>query len=232
MNYQFAFTHPFQDQNWLKKLAIGALISLVPVLNFALYGYLIRHYENTRQGRDLPLPEWDNIGAMFVDGLKLLVVTLVYSLPLLILTIIYLIAFAATAANNGEDAGAAFLAFTLLFSCVSLIYSLLLTWLLPAVVISYAEQHRIGDALQLSKVLAVTRYNTTAYIVILLLTLGMTFALSIVLSLLAGTVFLLCLAIPLGILASVYLVLFFANLYGQYVRTYAGNTQPQVIASP
>ena len=34
-----AFTYPFEDAKWASKLLIGALISVVPILNIAWGGY-------------------------------------------------------------------------------------------------------------------------------------------------------------------------------------------------
>jgi hypothetical protein len=62
-----------------------ASILIVPV--FLLIGYLFRIIKATLAGLD-ELPEFDEIGEMFVDGLKVFVVGIVYSIPVIIISLI------------------------------------------------------------------------------------------------------------------------------------------------
>ena len=41
MDAEKSFTFPFEDKEWISKLGLGAVISLVPILNFAWSGYLV-----------------------------------------------------------------------------------------------------------------------------------------------------------------------------------------------
>ena len=72
MDYGKSFTFVFEDEKWISKFAVGVLITLVPILNFATYGYVIQLLKNVRDGEEKPLPEWDDFGKFFVDGLKFL----------------------------------------------------------------------------------------------------------------------------------------------------------------
>lgn len=66
-------------------MLVGGLLSFVPVVNFLVFGYLLRlSREVTRSGR-IVLPEWDDWGGLFIDGLKFAVVWLAYwLLPVLL----------------------------------------------------------------------------------------------------------------------------------------------------
>lgn len=57
----------------------AALIIALICLGIPLNGYLMRVYRN-----ESPAPEADRWGTLFVDGIKLLIVGLVYSIPILI----------------------------------------------------------------------------------------------------------------------------------------------------
>lgn len=79
----------YPSSNWGKVLFLGVImiasILIVPV--FLLIGYLFRIIKATLAGLD-ELPEFDEIGEMFVDGLKVFVVGIVYSIPVIIISII------------------------------------------------------------------------------------------------------------------------------------------------
>ncbi|MEK6575353.1 MAG: hypothetical protein AABZ58_13680, partial [Chloroflexota bacterium] len=59
-----AFTHLFEDADWLTKTAIGACLSLVPVLGFTVIGYELRVIRNvSRVLRSLRHPlHWPHVG--------------------------------------------------------------------------------------------------------------------------------------------------------------------------
>ena len=59
-----AYTFIMSDPKWIAKVLIGAAVSLVPILNLALYGYALDVVKRVYQGTDLPLPEWDDFGLL------------------------------------------------------------------------------------------------------------------------------------------------------------------------
>jgi len=79
----------YPSSNWGKVLILGVImiasILIVPV--FLLIGYLFRIIKATLAGLD-ELPEFDEIGEMFVDGLKVFVVLIIYSIPVVIISAI------------------------------------------------------------------------------------------------------------------------------------------------
>lgn len=79
----------FSDNNWLKKCAIGGLLSLVPVVNILAMGYLYQLFLRGRSGREIDLPEWEDFKNLFLDGLRLLVVGLIFAgLPIALGTVL------------------------------------------------------------------------------------------------------------------------------------------------
>jgi hypothetical protein len=85
---------PFDDARWQNKALIGVLLSIGSMLLFPfslvlalpLCGYGLRLMRRVIQGSEPSLPEWDNWGDLFTDGLKAWVVGFVYTLPILIMT--------------------------------------------------------------------------------------------------------------------------------------------------
>ncbi|MGZ7068489.1 MAG: DUF4013 domain-containing protein [Methanobacterium sp.] len=79
----------YPSSNWGKVLILGVIIiaSILIVPIFLLYGYLFRIIKATLAGLD-ELPEFDEIGEMFIDGLKIFVVAIVYAIPVWIIAAI------------------------------------------------------------------------------------------------------------------------------------------------
>jgi len=79
----------YPSSEWGKILILGvifiACILIVPI--FLVYGYLFRIIKATLAGLN-ELPEFDEIGDMFVDGLKIFVVSIVYAIPVWIISAI------------------------------------------------------------------------------------------------------------------------------------------------
>ena len=69
MNLGRGLRFPLDDPQWLPKVLIGTLVSLVPILNVAGVGYMLDVTRNVVAGRETPLPEWDNFGDKFVRRL-------------------------------------------------------------------------------------------------------------------------------------------------------------------
>lgn len=78
----------FSDNNWLKKCAIGGVVSLIPIVNILALGYLYQIFMQGRTEKTIALPEWDDLRALFLDGLRFLVVGLIFAgLPIGLVTL-------------------------------------------------------------------------------------------------------------------------------------------------
>lgn len=85
MNYSRAFSYVFDDKNWLSKLLIAGLISLIPIIGqFYLMGWMVEIVRRVKAGRTDILPT-THFTYFLELGLKLFVVGLIYSIPVIIL---------------------------------------------------------------------------------------------------------------------------------------------------
>ena len=80
-----ALKKPFED---LGKLSIGSVLMMVPIVNFIAYGYALLYANSVMRGKDR-LPEWKDWGKLFSYGLKMVVASLIYSLPLILVIILF-----------------------------------------------------------------------------------------------------------------------------------------------
>lgn len=172
-----AFTFPMEDQRWVAKLAIGGGLILVGIITIVgwlftfpvVFGYLALLMRNVINGNPQPLPEWENWGDLWIEGVKMFVVGLVYSLPVIILRIVLTIpgAILSNSSNNGIAATGSLL--NLAGGCLSFILQLAIAVILPAALARFAVSGIIGDGLKFAEIFSTVRQNIGTYIVIALM---------------------------------------------------------------
>jgi len=82
------FTFVFQDPRWVTKIAIGGLFYVAAFLiigSFFILGYCARLTRNVIAGDPNPLPEWDQLGEYFAEGVGLVVIAIAFMVPIFVL---------------------------------------------------------------------------------------------------------------------------------------------------
>ena len=167
-----SFTYMFEDQDWLKKILIGGVVSLIPIVNFAATGYFIEALRNTAEGRELPLPEWDDLGGKFMKGLMAGIAGFLYVLPIMLVMGIIFGLTAAIAGSLDNDAAEAVSAICpMIGNCLLFVYIILLMLILPAAMIQYALTGQFGAFFRFGDIMAFIRANIGGYIIALLVAL-------------------------------------------------------------
>ncbi|MCK5706488.1 MAG: DUF4013 domain-containing protein [Candidatus Aureabacteria bacterium] len=132
-----ALTYPFSDEKWIVKLIIGGLISLVPVLNFLSFGYIMRILKETSEGKEPKLPEWGDWENLFKEGAFGFLILLAYGIAMGILFIFV-----------GIFCNIPFIGF--FFKLIYYVLNILMIFLFPAwtmlSLIKYMSSKKIGDA--------------------------------------------------------------------------------------
>ena len=145
---------------WLK------LILALILLGFPFSGYIMRIYRGTTTA-----PEVDQWGTLFVDGLKLFVVGLVYAIPLLVLwVLIYGSMFLAI--FSGSMDGKAMATFEPNFVLMILFYivELAVVLIMPVASIRFARTGSFSEAFNFSAIIGtIGRIGWLVYIVALFL---------------------------------------------------------------
>jgi hypothetical protein len=173
-----AFTFPFRDPNWPAKLLMGGFVTFLSMFLIGipvLYGYLIALVRRVRDNEQHPLPEWKDLGVMFVSGLKYLVVQLVYSLPIIIImvpfTLLMIIMMIGTGVEDPAEALPGMAAFMVAVIALGF-YSLFITLLRPLIIVRFAEREEMGDALRIGAVLRQFRDRWQDCLVIMVITIA------------------------------------------------------------
>jgi hypothetical protein len=167
-----AFTFVFDDENWIVKVLIGGVLSLIPFVGGILVsGYGLELMKNVIQGESKPLPEWDDWGNKLVKGIMYIVIGLVYAAPIVIVALCFGVLMAGVGATGSEDAINAFGSLGgICIGGLSIVYGLLITLVMPAAFGRYLETDDLSAAFRFGEVFALVRDNIGAWLIVLVLT--------------------------------------------------------------
>ncbi len=213
----------FEDQKWTNKLLIGMLVSIVPIVNFALLGWVSDIMRNVSRRQPSPLPDWDNFSDKFIKGTILFVAGLIYALPAL--AIFFPVMFLPITHGDFGYAGqqafvAMFVSTTLMFIGLIALYGLLLSFLMPAIYLNFARKGTFAACFEFGEIWRIMSRNLgdymTAWLISIVVGIGVSFVIGIAAGILAiipcfGWI----LAPVLLGMSGVYTLAVFAHLFGQ-----------------
>jgi hypothetical protein len=171
-----AFAFVFEDENWIVKILIAAAILLlgtlfswlllIPlILAFALVGgYSVEITRRVIRGELDGLPEWDDWGALLANGLKVMVIAIVYALPLIILTVCLGVP-SGLLGDSGDTGAAVGGLLGLCLSCFAFLYAIAMSLALPAAVAFFAAEDDLGAAFRFGDVYGLVRDNIGTYLI-------------------------------------------------------------------
>lgn len=167
MDFGRSFSFVFEDSEWFKKIAILALVSLIPILGqLVLLGWGAEIIRRVVSGADTPIPELD-FGKQLGDGFKLFVVGLVYSLPIIAVSLVMGIITGVASSVLDYDTGNTIAAISsVCLGLVNVVLGILLAFVLPAAFGNFAIKGTIGDGLRLGEVFGYVKNNLSAYLLV------------------------------------------------------------------
>lgn len=148
-----AFSFMFEDKNWVVKILLGAVFNLLTLVLVGIpfiFGYLLELAKNSSEGKELPLPEWDNLGDKFVRGLIYTIIVIIYSIPGIILSFIPCVKY-----------------------CFGPLYFLALLFVLPYITVKYAQTGSFEDVFRFNEIIDFARANFNNLIIVVLLTIAL-----------------------------------------------------------
>lgn len=206
MDFGLSFSYVFKDEDWFKKIGIVALVGLIPVIGqMIVAGWGIKITKNVIDGKEeYALPELD-FGADLGRGFMAFLISLIYSLPVALLTGIAGALFGF--GSSGENATV-----TILFiagSCLglfALLVGILIGFLSAAAIANYAAKGEFGAAFNFKELVAMLKKSFVSW---LLVVVGYLLAMTFIAPL--GAI-----ACGIGaLLTAVYAVAIYSHLLGQ-----------------
>lgn len=148
-----AFTFMFEDKDWPSKIILGGVFVLLCVILIGipfLLGYLLEVARRAYKNEEIPLPDWDDMGGKFTQGLIFFIILVIYSIPGLILSIL-----------------------PCLGNCLCVIYALLVALIMPYLMIRYAETRDFNIAFKFEPMVRYIRENIGDIVIVILIAIGM-----------------------------------------------------------
>jgi hypothetical protein len=91
LDYGEFIKFPFQDREWLKKMVLGCIILIIPIVNILALGYFVECIRLGMQGKNF-LPEWSDWEFYMRQGLMALLIFIVYlGVPALLTLILHIV---------------------------------------------------------------------------------------------------------------------------------------------
>lgn len=171
MDFGAAFSFVTADEEWVKKLAIAAVLALASLLTFGLAliplaGWALAISRRVSQGTEPVLPEWTEFGGYVMDGLKMVAIGFVWAIPLLLLSAC---AWGVNLLVAGQgDSETISTIVSIVGSCISIPYGILLALLEPAAFGHLAHSDNLGQAINPLNAFKILRENIGAYVIIAL----------------------------------------------------------------
>jgi hypothetical protein len=185
-----SFTFITEDEDWLQKVLIGGLISLIPIVGqFYMVGYAIQVIKATIEGREIPLPEViEDFGEKLLKGLLASIIVFLYLLPVIIVGSISGggAAVLSEAVADRDTADAVAIIWSSCLGCISLVLAILISLFIPFAWSKYAESGHFGDAFKFGDILRMLKANIGQTIIAILLSAAAGIAAGIVGALLCG----------------------------------------------
>lgn len=225
-----SFAFVFDDSEWVTKILVGAAILLAGIL-FSwvlliplilaialLAGYSVEITRRVISGDAQPLPAWDNWGDLIADGLKVIVIGIVYSLPFIVINTC--LGIPINFLSEGGDAARAFSGlFGAALGLLNFLWAIAWSLLMPAAIGFFADKGDLGAAFRFGEVFGLVRENFGTYL--------LTLVMSWVANLIGGLGALVC---GVGWLATrPYAFMVTGHLYGQAYVTAQGKALPPAV---
>jgi len=208
-NITNSLKYPLDD--WTKILIL-TVISIIPIVNFMSAGYMLRIIKSTLAGVD-EVPGFDDLGELFIDGIKILIVSIVY---MIVPLIIYFVALFPLMLSDPSNPSALLSGIAIVILLIDIIVSIIFALVLyPAIVNMALYDSEIGAAFRFSEVLnRIKAIGWGDYILWIIAIMITSFIVGIIAGIIGAILIIIIIGPLLWIVASAYLTMFQARSIG------------------
>jgi hypothetical protein len=188
------------------------LIIATILLGIPLMGYVMKVLRGEK-----PAPEVNDWGTLFLDGIKYLIVSLIYALPIIIVWVLVMGASAAALMSGNYSAMMAAFGAVALGVLVMFVLAVIISVFEVIGIVRFARTGSIGEAFNISAILAtINKIGWVNYIIALIVLIIVAIIVGIIVGILTmipylGIIIYLCLIAPIALLFSRYICLLYDN---------------------
>jgi Protein of unknown function (DUF4013) len=175
LDIRHALTFMSEDPRASEKVGLGALISLAPILNLAAIGYQVEVARRVAHGEPKPMPEWNDLKHLWVQGAWLGLAFYLYSLPLLLIVFSgmatvfagLVLSLQSESAQSGTSLPvppALVVVIFVVLAGAALIYGLILGLLRPAILAEYVQRGTLRACFDFGALWRFARQNLGEYL--------------------------------------------------------------------
>jgi hypothetical protein len=174
MSLEEDITYPTKDKDWIIKIVIGGILTIIPIVNFLSLGYMLKTMKNTIN-EEPELPRWTGFGNLFVKGLGMFVISFVYMLVPLIIVAGSIVVWGVGEglSETATEPFKLFAAGAVIGFVIAAIVAIIIGFFMPMAFAMYAKSGRIGRAFAFGEIMrrirSVFGEYIRAYLVIILL---------------------------------------------------------------
>jgi hypothetical protein len=197
-----------KDAVWERWNRWVMLIIATILLGIPLMGYIMKVLRGTK-----PAPEVDDWGTLFIDGIKYIIVKIIYAIPLIIVGFLVLGAAFMTAMSGNIAAMTGAIAGMLAGVLIILILAIIIALFEIIGMVRFARTGSIGEAFNFNAILAtIGKIGWVSYIIALIVFLVVAFVIGIIIAILTmipiiGWIIYFCLIAPMAIFFARYICL-------------------------
>jgi hypothetical protein len=188
------------------------LIIATILLGIPLMGYVMKVLRGEK-----PAPEVNDWGTLFIDGIKYLIVSLIYAIPIIIVWVLVMGASAAAIMSGNYSAMMAAFGAMALGVLVMFILAVIISVFEVIGIVRFARTGSIGEAFNISAILAtINKIGWVPYIIALIVLIVVAIIVGIIVGILTmipylGIIIYLCLIAPITLLFARYICLLYDN---------------------
>jgi len=169
MDFGLSFSYIFEDADWFKKIAIAALVSLIPIVGpFVVAGWGLQVTKNVIDGKlRNALPDLD-FGADLGRGFMSFLIGFIYSLPGMIVMGIAVLPFVFADGVNEEWVRLILILVGVGLVLIGILFAILISFLTVIGIANYVAKGRFGAAFNLKEVFGMLKKSFGSWLLVFL----------------------------------------------------------------
>jgi hypothetical protein len=168
MEFGKSFTYVFEDEDWIMKILLAAVIAFIPIVGpLAVAGWGVEIAKRVIHKDPEPLPNWSDFVNYLIKGLVVLLIGFVYMLPVILVQSCGSGAIIAGSESGDYALETAGNIVMICFSCLTFIYAVLMGVIIPAAIGNYASTGEVGAGFRFGEVFGLIKAAPAAFLMVL-----------------------------------------------------------------